>query len=245
MTAPNPDHPAKFSEPILDRLRVLINAERKETEPNRGGLPLQVIDIYAGVGRIHQLAVPARRGHAGIATTGIELEPEWAACHPRTICADSLSWMVRMIAKGWCYHVAAFSPTYGNRLSDCHDAQDGSVRHSYTHDLGRTLSPGTSANLPWGPKYWAHHGRSYGLLFDLMIPGGLVLLNVSNFYRGKELVHAVEWHRGAMYGAGFLQGGRTVPVVTSRMRGVGDESTAARADHEVILRFRKPLPDAP
>lgn len=233
MTVPTTKHPAKYSQAILDSLRRQLMIEGQVVR-RRDGRPLEVVDVMAGVGRIHQLAVTNR-----ILTLGIEMEPEWAACNPGTVCADCVEW----IGRPGNYEradVVATSPDYGNRFSDHHDAKDDSTRRSYTHDLGRQLTPGNTANKPWGPKYWAGHARIIRALPRLVRPGGLVLWNVSDFYKGDRLIPVVDWHRGALWAAGFVQDGRDRRIPTPRLRGVGSDSTAKRADHEVIMRFRKP-----
>jgi hypothetical protein len=245
--APNPKHPAKFSEPILDRLRTLVIAERRRVVGRVHPGPLTVLDPFAGVGRVHLLA------GRNIVTTGVECEEEWAACHPDTIHADAFDWLVAhsgyrttggMAGNGdwqlWDpYDVIVTSPTYGNRFSDHHNAQDGSTRRSYTHDIGHDLHPNNSGRLPWGPKYWAFHARAYQLMYRVLPPGGLLLLNVSDFYRRDELVAATEWHRGAAMGVGFIHGGRDWRINTARLNGHGAEGTARRAKYETILQLRR------
>ena len=224
---PLPKHPAKFSDPVLDALGRLVNAEQRALARR-----VLVLDPFAGVGRIHNLRRPGK-----VETLGTEIEAEWAACHSSTLHADALVWMAQTPP---LFDIVATSPTYGNRMADHHDARDGSRRHSYRHDLGRMPTGGSSSVMAWGPTYWAFHAEAYRAMYDVLAPGGLLLLNVSDFYRRKAVVPAVEWHRGACMGAGFDQAGRDVPVITKRLRGVGAEATAARADHEVILRLRKP-----
>lgn len=130
------------------------------------------------------------------------------------------------------------SPCYGNRFSDSHDARDGSERRSYTHDLGRKPSPGSASALPWGPRYWSFHADAYRAIRSVVQPGGLLLLNVSDFTRQGEQVHAVEWHLGATYGAGFEQAARPRWITTRRLR--YGENRAARADAECVLILRRP-----
>lgn len=234
VVAPIAQHPAKFSEPILDQLDRLVRAEHR-----RLGREVWVLDPFAGVGRIHRLHREGR-----VSTVGVELEPEWAACHSRTICADSLAWMrgadVSEEPRARLFDVIATSPTYGNRMADAHDARDGSLRRSYRHDLGRPLSAGTSGDLPWGPRYWSFHAAAYRLMFDVLQPGGLLLLNVSDFVRHKALVSATMWHRGAIAGAGFVESSSEQPrlVETRRMR--YGENHDERAVAEVIIRARRP-----
>jgi hypothetical protein len=223
----------------MDALGVRLRQEARRVHREHGR-PLEVLDPFAGVGRIHDLALPGR-----ILTTGIELEPEWAYQRSGTIAMDFLVYADQPGShRRWDAIVS--SPTYGNRLADHHNAQDGSRRHSYTHDLGRDLTPGNSGAMHWGPEYWGFHGRAAVAVAWVLRPGGLVLWNVSNFFRtertGEEPteVAVVEFHRGALITAGLVPDGRDVRVSTPRLRGVGTAATARRAPHEVILRFRKP-----
>lgn len=104
-----PPHPAKFSPAILDRLDRWIRAEAmylgKRTHRVR------VLDPFAGVGGVH--ALPG-------STFGVEIEPEWAAAHPRTRVGDAtaLPWRARS------FDVVCTSPCYGNRMADSHEARE-------------------------------------------------------------------------------------------------------------------------
>lgn len=110
---PNLDHPAKFSPPILDAIRAVV-AQVGAGGPYLTG-PTKVLDPFAGVGLIHTLD-----DLADVETWGVELEPEWAACHPRTIVADSR----RLPFPDAQFDIVASSPSYGNRMADHHDAAD-------------------------------------------------------------------------------------------------------------------------
>lgn len=241
---PNPKHPAAYSKTIVEVLDGLVRAEQR-----RLGRPITVFDPMAGVGRIHRLA---REGK--IETFGMELEPSWAACHERTACGDSIAWMGHelMADQNWHYKshpqvtgiappfdVIASSPPYGNRFSDSHDAQDGSRRRSYAHDLaaeGYEIHPDNAGTLPWGPRYWTVLSRLYRALPNVLADGGLVLWNVSDFVKDKALVPAVMWHRGALNGVGFYEDQRPRLVETERMS--YGENREARAPSEVVLRLR-------
>lgn len=100
-----PRHPAKFSPGVLNAVRLALLGERR----------LDVLDPFAGVGRIHELHV--EQGHN---TVGVELQPEWAAAHPRTVVGDA----TRLPFPGGSFDVIATSPCYGNRMADHHDAQE-------------------------------------------------------------------------------------------------------------------------
>lgn len=105
-----PDHPATFSKAILDRLRSMLAVER-----DRVGA-IAVLDPFAGVGGVHELA------EENVHTYGVELQPEWAAAHERTVCMSVLDF-----PKSWdgeLFDAIVTSPCYGNRMADSHDAQD-------------------------------------------------------------------------------------------------------------------------
>lgn len=225
-------HPAKFSEPILGVLERAVAAEWRRQRRR-----LLLVDPFAGVGRCHLLAITGK-----VMTLGVEIEPEWARCHQRTVCANSLEWMSAqaMADDPRVADIVATSPCYGNRFADHHNATDGSRRRSYKHDLGRMPTTGSAAVLHWGPAYWRFHADAYRGIFELLRPGGLFLLNVSDFYRNREQVHATPWHHGAASAAGFEPDGRywCTQVPTDRQRDGANHEL--RADHEIVFRFRKP-----
>ena len=128
-------HPAKFSKAILAVLDTLVDPD------------WLVLDPFAGVGGVHRL---------GVRTVGVELEWEWAVESRGTVVGDALN----LPFPDQCFDAIVTSPTYGNRLADHHNARDGSVRHSYTHDLGRKLHSHNSGVLHWGPEYRAFHLRA-------------------------------------------------------------------------------------
>lgn len=252
MTAPLTKHPAKFSEPILAQLRRLVDKEQK-----RLGHPIDLLDPFAGVGRVHLLASP------NVATWGLEIEEPWAACHERTIAVDARRWLAEhpyvpffdgVDLSRWDppavngFHMMVTSVCYGNRLADHHEAKDGSTRRSYRHDLGRMPTEGSAATLHWGRDYQLFHASSYRLMYDAMRPGGLLLLNVKNLVRGQSLLQTTLWHLGAATGAGFEpepRGVVRVPVKGLRYganHGHGAEpGEETRDDHEVIYQLRRPI----
>lgn len=211
-------HPAKFSDAILERLDMLV--------PD--GLYL---DPFAGTGRVHELERAGRR------TVGIEIEPEWAACNPRTYCGDSL--YLDTIFDPETFDGIITSPCYGNRFADHHNAKDSSKRRSYTHDLrtmtkdeNRKLHKHNAGTLHFGREYQIFHESAYVQWTHVLKPGGMVYLNVSDFIRAGKRVPAVAWHAGTLRKIGFEILGRE-KILTPRMR--HGENHAARVDHEWIL----------
>jgi hypothetical protein len=86
-------------------------------------------------------------------TVEVELEPEWASQHPRTMVGDARA----LPLPDATFDMVVTSPTYGNRMTDHHNAKDGSRRITYTHNLGRTLTPGNSGAMQWGEDYRQLH----------------------------------------------------------------------------------------
>lgn len=100
------EFPAKFTPTILDRiadeLRVRMLAD-----------PL-ILDPFAGIGGVHGL-----RDRYPCRTVGIDLEPEFAACHPDTLCGDSRHAGSLLFDAGVGRpDVLVTSPAYGNRFAD-------------------------------------------------------------------------------------------------------------------------------
>lgn len=224
-TRPNPKHPAPYSAEILDVLDGFIRAEQR-----RLGREITVFDPLAGIGRVHRLARPGK-----VRTVGMEIEPEWAACHADTVCGDSIAWMEGADLQAMQFDIVCSSPPYGNRFSDAHDAQDGSTRRSYTHDLGRPLTGGNSGSMPWGPRYWTWCARLYRALPNVLADGALLLWNVSDFVKGGAIVPATMWHRGALMGVGFVDDKPPRLIDTRRMT-YGENRD--RAPSEVVYRMR-------
>lgn len=214
------DHPAKFTDSILVTMRAMIRREAITL-----GFKPRLLDPFAGTGKIHELGDVAY-------TTGVELEPEWAACHPRTRVDDATR-----LPRWWArrFHIVATSPCYGNRLADHHNAADASERHGYKFSLGRAPSPGSGAVLQWGPEYRAMHMLAWTEVARVIVPGGLFLLNVSDHQRDKVLQPVAAWHVDWLVSHGWRIA-LEVPVPTPRHR--HGENHEARAPFELVVALR-------
>lgn len=207
-------HPAKFSDEILERIRVL------DTD-----CPLWpiVLDPFAGTGKVHRID--------GIRSIGVEIEPEWAHMNPCNIVANTLY----LPFKDGCFEGLITSPCYGNRHSDHHQAKDGSRRHSYTHTLGRTLHPDNAGTLHWGDAYRFFHDAAWTECLRVLKPGADVVINISNHIRGHVEQRVVEWHLQwfCNHACTLLS---LAPVETKRLR--EGANYQARVRFEYLLHFR-------
>lgn len=222
-------HPAKFSDPILAHLVRFLN----ETQT---GQPRRLLDPFCGIGRVHELSdhVP------NLLTYGVELEPEWADQHPRTATGDSHQ-IAGVVKDAWdldpgSFDLIATSPAYGNRMADQYDGRDGSRRMTYRLSLGREPSPNSSTTMQFGRDYQRLHAEVWSRCIEMLRPGGLFLLNVSNHIRGGDEVPVVEWHLTYLLQACGLFLVRTEPIRTRRMGDGANREARAASEHLLILR---------
>jgi SAM-dependent methyltransferase len=191
-----------------------------------------VLDPFAGTGRIHEL-----ESH-GYDTTGVELEEPWAALHERTIHGTALN----LTFKDASFDAICTSPTYGNRMADHHNAQDGSYRRTYAHDLGRDLTEGNSGAMQWGPEYRAFHRLAWQEAVRVLRPGGRFVLNIKDHMRARELQLVSHWHVATLAELGLSYfTGRAVPTPSLRYGANAD----LRMDHEYVFVMDKPKGDLP
>lgn len=223
-------HPAKYSAPIMDILSWLVLEELKQVSDNEA---LYILDPFAGTGKIHKLGDLSPR----VSTWGIEIEFEWASMTATTFCMD-----MREMSWANYFHMVITSPTYGNRMADHHNAKDGSKRMTYKHILGRDLSPGNSGQLHFGDDYKKFHIEAWEAVSRAIrqphgrTPGGLFVLNVSDFIRRGERIAVCDWHCDTILSMGYdLVLERDVP--TPRLR--YGQNHAARVTHEKIFVFRR------
>ena len=99
-------------------------------------------------------------------TVGVEIEPEWATLHADTVIGSALD--LRFDDES--FDAVCTSPCYGNRLADSHDAADGSLRRSYTHDLGHKLHADNAGALQWGKRYRGVHTQAWEEAWRVLEP---------------------------------------------------------------------------
>jgi transposase-like protein len=211
-----PPHPATFPRAVMEVFAELIPDDSI------------VLDPFAGVGTIHELHLVR-----GIITNGIELEPEWAAAHPRTICGDSQR--AAELLPGIAVDVIATSPAYGNRLADSYNASDPHARRSYSIDIGRPLSADSGAGLHFDKdgRYETLHRNVWASVTAMLEPSGLFLLNCKDFKRAGKVMPVTGWHIRCLTGLGLrVVDLRCIPVA-------GLSHTTAEPLSELVVVLRK------
>lgn len=217
-TADAVKHPAKYTPSVLDAIRDVVDAEAAQL-----GRPLDIIDPFAGIGGIHALD-----GHN---TTGVEIEPEWAAAHPANRQGDATN----LPFPAGSFDAMATSPCYGNRMADTYDGRDGSRRMTYRLSLGHDLDPSSAAGLQWGPAYRDLHRAAWLEAMRVVRPGGLLIVNVSNHIRGGDEQPVVEWHLRTLLelGAGLVE---ARAIGTPRYRHGANHGARVDAERLLVLR---------
>ena len=213
-------HPAKYTDVLIDEFVELL-APRI---PVMG----KILDPFAGTGKVHLLM--DRLDFIGAGTWGVEIEPEWATLHTRTIVGDALN----LPFTNNTFDAIVTSPVYGNRMSDHHNARDASRRMTYRHTLGRALHPNNSGQLQWGEKYREFHKAAWLECVCVLKAGGLFILNVSDHIRKGKLQPVTAWHTDTLLDLGLtLEAHSKIP--TPRMR--RGENHGLRVEHESVLLF--------
>jgi hypothetical protein len=207
-------HPARYSAELLP---VLVDALRGCR---------RILDPFGGVGGIFKLEpfLP------GCEIAALEIEPEWAAQHPRTTLGNAL-------ALPWpdgYFDGICTSPCYGNRMADHHAAHDASRRNTYRHTLGRPLHPDNAGALQWGDAYRDFHLRAWMETRRVLQPGGRFVLNVKDHIRAGARQPVTAWHIDALAGLGLALVDRREIVCPGQRFGQNGER---RIECESVLLF--------
>lgn len=206
-----PEHPSRFNDQVLGAIDRLL------------GDAVTVLDPFAGTGRIHELDRD---------TVGVEIEPEWAAMSEGTIVGDALD----LPFPDNHFDAIATSPVFGNRMSDHHEAKDGSRRITYRHMLGRKLHPNNSGQMQWGDKYREFHVKAWAEAIRVLKPGGRFVLDISDHIRAGERQHVSLWHLTELAAQGLVLKDAVV-LSPPRMRFGANRQ---RVTEEYVYLFRKP-----
>lgn len=226
-------HPSRYSRQLLPVLRKALD-----------GAPLPWLDPMAGIG--------------GSEIEGVihnELEPEWALqCCPPSLVGDTKQLPFPDNSIG----AILTSPTYGNRMADCHvnkekcrscsgvgisscpkcegKGQRVYKRNTYTHSIGRSLSAGNTGRMQWGSEYRRVHELIYTEFYRVLKPNGVLVVNVKNHIRKHRVQNVVEWTSDMIWACGFSAHNTTSVKCPGNRYGA---NSSVRVDEEWVLEFRR------
>ncbi|MCB1716190.1 MAG: hypothetical protein KDK05_13775 [Candidatus Competibacteraceae bacterium] len=178
-----PRHPAKYTDELLPVFVTMLQGSS------------YILDPFGGTGKIFEIEPLLR----GAKIESVEIEPEWAAYHPRTTLGSAL-------ALPWpddTFDAICTSPTYGNRMADHHDATDDSRRNTYTHAIGHKLHKQNSGQLQWGKAYKDFHERAWIEARRVLVHQSKFVLNIKDHIRNGKRQHVTDWHIKCLKLLGF------------------------------------------
>lgn len=212
-------HPAKYTNVLIP-----IFAEMLEGTNN-------VLDPMAGTGKLLNIKQYGYRGDVYLN----ELEPEWAFMTTSAKAITTLD-AADLPYKDNYFDAICTSPVYGNRMSDHHNARDGSKRTTYKHFLGRDLHPENTGAMHWGEKYRTKHEAIWQECKRILRPRGILILNISDHICEGKQIYVSKWHQEYLMNIGFdLLEARKVN--TPRMR--EGANSDLRVEYEWVMKYVK------
>lgn len=183
-----PRHPAKYTDTFIPIFCDILNGCEN------------VIDPFAGTGKIGEIK---KYGYCGKVFAN-EIEKDWL--NENRYGCDVITFQDAEFLDYPREYFAAIctSPTYGNRMADCHCAKDGSRRNTYTHCLGRQLNDENTGKMQWGDKYRQKHIYIYKHLYSLLQKNGLFVVNIKNHIRKGQEVDVANFHKQALLSCGLV-----------------------------------------
>lgn len=221
-------HPAKYSEPLIPVLRACLSDVRRVNGQ------AVVLDQMGGIGGIHKLRRP------DLYTVANEIELDWACQHPSNVCGNALGLpFPSSTFDAWCCSVVYF-----NRMSDSHNAQDGSKRNTYTHTIGHELHPDNAGKVQWNDKArdftWLMLAESLRVLRK--DARARAILNVSNHIRKGVEQDVTGYHVEVMKWLGMIP---TEHYRVKTRRNKQGRNGNIRVSHESVIMFKWDLTDPP
>lgn len=213
-------HPARYSPQLFEIFKELLAGKARVLDP-MAGTGVRLLDLCP---------------HACLN----ELEYPWACQTRRGVVGDAL----RLPYPTGYFEMVINSPTYANRMGDTFtDKQPEKKykRNTYTHALGRKLSPNNSGGMQWGEKYRQFHVSAWGEVVRVLADGCVFVLNISDHVRAGKRIPVAAWHRDLLVTQFPFTLVQTHEVTTPRNR--QGQNHEARVACEYIYVFKKEMYD--
>lgn len=186
LPTPKPAHPAQYTTALYPTMaRMLTGCTR-------------ILDPFGGKGGIFTL----ERWLPEAEICAVEIEPEWAVCHPKTEQGNAL----HLRWEDGYFDGICTSPAYGNRMADgLGNLNQVKPWHRirYAGDLGRNLHPDNGGGMQWGDKYRAFHTQAWTEARRVLKSSGVFVLNIKDHIRGGERQYVTAWHIQTLESLGF------------------------------------------
>lgn len=211
-----PKHPARYTDVLLPVMARLLAGRKR------------ILDPFGGTGKVFML----EHWLGDVQIEATEIEPEWAAKHPRTTLGNAL-------ALPWAddtFDAICTSPTYGNRLADHFvTSNPNRIAKSYRDFLGRDLNADNAGRLQWGAKYRDFHTRAWIEASRVLVPSGAFVLNIKDHIRNGKVMAVTGWHIECLESLGFRMVQHEKIETPSHRFGANSE---ARMPYESVILFK-------
>jgi tRNA G10 N-methylase Trm11 len=223
LDAPAPNHPAKYTDVLLPVMARMLQGRQR------------ILDPFGGTGKVFLLD----RWLGNVEIQATEIEPEWAAKHPRTTLGNAL----HLPWPDGYFDAVCTSPTYGNRMADGLRNPENWAREynyiTYSQKLNRKLHADNSGGMQWGDKYRAFHASAWAEAHRVLGDDGVFVLNIKDHIRAGEFVKVTDWHIECLQGLGFrLVEHRRIDTPSMRY----GQNSELRVPYESVILFEKVQP---